>query len=186
MGCRVSKKGIENWLYFWQKPRCSLDIIKNCIETFNSTTFSIIHILNNRGKQPCFLCCNTFGSKPIWSPDIRSSASCPPGETNPIKSIPLDKLSPTNSVAKDRWSQTFEPQPIRFSHFLIPTACLPGQRNILGTICLRGPMVGDQIFGDYLSTGTELVEDCLSRGTNKLGTYCGGSNVWGPYAFGTK
>ena len=32
--------------------------------------------------------------------------------------------------------------------------------------------------------GTELGGDCLSRGTNKLGTHCGGPNVRGPYAFG--
>ena len=42
------------------------------------------------------------------------------------------------------------------------------------------------IFGDHLSMGTELVGDRLSRGTNQLGTKCGGSNVPGPYAFGTK
>ena len=34
--------------------------------------------------------------------------------------------------------------------------------------------------------GTELVRDCLSRGTNQLGIYCGEPNVRGPYVFGTK
>ena len=34
--------------------------------------------------------------------------------------------------------------------------------------------------------GTELVGDRLSRGTNQLGNNCGGPNVRGPYAFGTK
>ena len=34
--------------------------------------------------------------------------------------------------------------------------------------------------------GTELVGDRLSRGINQLGTNCGGPNVRGPYAFGTK
>ena len=34
--------------------------------------------------------------------------------------------------------------------------------------------------------GTELVGYYLSRGTNKLGTNCGGPNVRGPYVFGTK
>ena len=34
--------------------------------------------------------------------------------------------------------------------------------------------------------GTELVGECLSRGTNQLGTHCGGPNVRGPYGFGTK
>ena len=31
--------------------------------------------------------------------------------------------------------------------------------------------------------GTELVWDCLPRGTNQLGTHCGGPTVWGPYAW---
>ena len=44
----------------------------------------------------------------------------------------------------------------------------------------------DRIFGDHLSMGTELVGDRLSRGTNHLGTNCGGPNVRGPYAFRTK
>ena len=34
--------------------------------------------------------------------------------------------------------------------------------------------------------GTELVGDCLSRGTNQLGNHCGELNVQGPYVFGTK
>ena len=34
--------------------------------------------------------------------------------------------------------------------------------------------------------GTELVGDRLSRGTNQLGTNCGGPNVRGPYTFETK
>ena len=34
--------------------------------------------------------------------------------------------------------------------------------------------------------GTELVGDRLSRGTNQLGTNCGGPNVREPYVFGTK
>ena len=34
--------------------------------------------------------------------------------------------------------------------------------------------------------GTKLVGDCLSRGTNQLGTHCEEPNVRGPYAFGTK
>ena len=38
----------------------------------------------------------------------------------------------------------------------------------------------------HLSMGTELVGDRLSRGTNQLGTNCGGSNVRGPHVFGTK
>ena len=43
-----------------------------------------------------------------------------------------------------------------------------------------------QDFWDYLTMGTELVGDRLSRGTNKLGTNFGGLNVRGPYVFGTK
>ena len=34
--------------------------------------------------------------------------------------------------------------------------------------------------------GTELVRDRLSRGTDQLGTNCGGPNVRGPYVIGTK
>ena len=59
--------------------------------------------------------------------------------------------------------------------------------NIQVTICLGGPYVhGDQILGDHSPMGTELVGDRLSKGTNQLGTKCGGPNVQGPYGFGTK
>ena len=61
------------------------------------------------------------------------------------------------------------------------------KRNILRTICPGGPncgwgpfVHGHQILGDHFSMGTELVGDRLSRGTNQLGTNCGGPNVRGP------
>ena len=90
----------------------------------------------------------------------------------PIKFGPHGQMVP--------WSpSTNGPQPIWYPYFRISIACPPGQTEysrdhlargieFLGTIC---PWV----------LGTELVGDCLSRGTNR-----GGPNIQGPYAFGTK
>ena len=105
-----------------------------------------------------------------WSP-----TSCPPGQTIPIKLIPLKKWSPTNSVSMDKWSPkiwspwTNGPQSIRSSYFGIPTACPPGHM---------------EYFRDSLSRRKKLVGDHLSirtMGVNWLGTVCPGGPInWGP------
>ena len=57
----------------------------------------------------------TFGFEPIWSSDFPDPTSYPPGQTIPIKLIPLDKWFSTNSVPMykpqnlvllDKWSPT--------------------------------------------------------------------------------
>ena len=98
--------------------------------------------------------------------DSRTSGPPLPVPLIPIKLIPLDKWSQSNSVPLDKWSPK-----IWSPYFRIPTACPPGPT---------------EYSRDHLSRGTKLVGDRLSRGTNQLGTNCGGPNVWGPYAFGTK
>jgi hypothetical protein len=131
--------------------------------------------------------------------DLRTSGHPLPGQRIPIKLIPLDKRSRSNSVPMDKWSTnicspwTNGPQPIWSPYFWIPTACPLGQTEYSRDHLSRGTkLVGDHLymetefFGDHLSMGTELVRFRLSRGTNQLGTNCGGPNVRGPYAFGTK
>ena len=44
----------------------------------------------------------TFGFEPIWSSDFPDPTSYPPGQTIPIKLIPLDKWFSTNSVPMDK------------------------------------------------------------------------------------
>ena len=120
----------------------------------------------------------TNGHQPIQSPWTNGSKNFDPhGQMVPKNLVPMDKWSPTNSVPLDNWS-------LEYSN------CPGGQAvgiwkywNHIGW----GPFVrGHQIFGNHLSMGTELVRDRLSRGTNKLGTNCGGPNVQGPYVFETK
>ena len=90
----------------------------------------------------------------------------PPGQTMPIKLIPLDKWSSTNLVPMDKWSpwtngphgqmvpNQFGP---RISGSLQPV--LLDKPNILGTICLGGP--------------------------SRLGTICPwGPKFWGPSVHG--
>ena len=68
----------------------------------------------------CFLGCDTFGPKQIWSLDIWSptispqligpsgqmvpNQFCPHGQEVPKILVPMDKRSPTNSVSMDKWS----------------------------------------------------------------------------------
>ena len=116
--------------------------------------------------------CDAFGPEPIWPPDFWSPTSCPPWQTITIKSIPLDKWSPTNSVPMDKWFPkiwlpwTNCPQPIQSLYFLIPTACPPGQT---------------ENSGDHMSRGTKLVGDHFYMGTKYLGTIC----LWWPNWLGT-
>ena len=112
----------------------------------------------------------------IWSPDFRSPTSCPPGQTILIKSVPMDKWTPTNLVLIDKWSPKMW-SPTNSVHLIPdPHNLSPWTNRIfLGPFVQAdqiswGPYVhGDQIIWDHLSMWTELVGDYLSRGTNKLG-----------------
>ena len=93
----------------------------------------------------------------IWSwtyliPGLPFPHFLPPGQTIPIKLIPLDKWSPTNSNLMDKWSLK-----IWTLYFRIPKACTPGQL---------------EYSRDHLSRGTKLVGDHLSMATKFFGTLC--------------
>ena len=119
------------------------------------------YVINSIPSRLCqavtYLVPNTYGPRTFGPPQLV-----------PNWLVPLDKRSPTNSVPMDKWSPkiwspwTNGPQPIWSPYFRIPTACPPGQ------------------------TGPFVLGDSLSRGTNQLGTNCGGPNVRGPYVFRTK
>ena len=100
-----------------------------------------------------------------------------PGQMTLIKLIPLKQRSPSNSVPMDKWSQkiwspwTNRPKPIWSPYSLMPTACPSWQMEYSRDHLSRGI--------EFLSMETKLVGDCLSRGTNHLGTKCSGTIcVW--------
>ena len=102
--------------------------------------------------------------------------------------VPLDKRSPENLF---HWTNV--PNQIQ-SGQMVPQNFIPFGQMIPNQF-------GPHIFGSpeplpldkrhiletiFPSRGTKLVGDRLSRGTNQLGTKCGGPNVRGPYEFGIK
>jgi hypothetical protein len=83
--------------------------------------------------------------------DSRTSGPPLPVPLIPIKLIPMDKWSQSNSVPLDKWSPK-----IWSPYFRIPTACPPGKTE----------------YSKYhLSRGTKLVGDHLSMETNFWGTH---------------
>ena len=127
--------------------------------------------------------CDSFGPALIWSPDFQSPTSCPPGQTIPIKLFPQDRRSPSNLILLENWSPKFcspwtnGPQPIWFPHFRILTACPSGQMEYSRDNLSRRT----KLVADHLSKGNELAGNLFSRGTDQLGTNCGG-----PYVFAIK
>ena len=93
---------------------------------------------------------------------------------------PFDPWSPTSSPPGQMFPIRIGPQPgPRISGSPQPVHL--DKQNIPGTVCPGGPN-----FAGPFVHGLELVRKRLSRGTNQLGTICGGPTVRGPYSFGTK
>jgi len=126
-----------------------------------------------------------FNPEPIWSQDFRSPTSCSPGQTIPMKLIPLDEQSPwnwspwTNGPHKIRSPWTNGPQPIWSSYFCIPTACLSGKTEYSKDHLSRGTkLFGDWIGWEPFVQRDQLNEDQLNE-DQFLGIKCPGTIcVW--------
>ena len=60
-------------------PSCSTMLVKGGIGNWNRSDF----------QKSTRFGCDAFGPEPIWSPDFRSPTFCHPGQTIPIKLIPI-------------------------------------------------------------------------------------------------
>jgi hypothetical protein len=114
---------------------------------------------------------------------VNSWTFCHPHKMIPIKSILLDKRSPSNLVPLDKWSPktwspwTNGPQLIRSLYFRIPRGCAPGQMEYSRDHLSRGT----KVVGDHLSMGTEFWGTICPWGQNWLGTVCPEGPInWGP------
>ena len=113
--------------------------------------------------------CNSFGPKPIWSPDFRSPTSCPHGQMVPKNLVPMDKWSPNNLVPN-----RFGPPGQMVPKNLVPIlpnhhSLSPWTNRIFWVPFVHGDRIGWKPFVQR----DQLIWDQL-WGTKCLGTIC----VW--------
>ena len=156
------------WLERWKFGQilCFATIQRKVIsKSFSCPTVTFVNRVVTKSQcfcttQTCwYIGCNSFGPKPIWSPDFRSPTSCPHGQMVPKNLVPLDKWSPTNLVPIFPNHHSLPPGQTEYSrdHFSRGTKLVGDHLSMgtkfLGTICPWGQEVGDQKSGDQIGSG---------------------------------